>query len=64
MVRHCNVRYIFPAFVGDVTYLTGKVSKKQIDQAGAKGIVTIDVEMKNQDGFLMAKGPAEISLAL
>jgi acyl dehydratase len=64
MVQHCNIRYVFPAFVGDVTYLTGKVTKKQIVQAGRRGIVTIDVEMKNQDGFLMAKGPAEISLPL
>lgn len=64
MLRHCNARYIFPAFVGDVTYLTGKVTKKQVDQASGKGIVTIDVEMKNQDGFLMAKGPAEIGLPL
>jgi hypothetical protein len=26
--------------------------------------VTIDVEMKNQDGSLMAKGPAEVLLPL
>jgi acyl dehydratase len=64
MVQHCNVRYMFPAFVGDVTYLTGRVTKKQIDQPGKRGIVTIDVEMKNQDGSLMAKGPAEVLLPL
>ena len=64
MVQHCNVRYMFPAFVGDVTYLTGKVIKKQTEQAGRRSIVTIDVEMKNQDGSLMAKGPAEVSLPL
>jgi acyl dehydratase len=62
IVQHCNVRYVNPAFVGDVTYMTGRVTKKQ-PHAG-KGIVTIDVEMKNQDGFLMAKGPAEIVLPL
>jgi hypothetical protein len=64
LVTHCNVRYINPAFVGDATYLSGRVSQKQAYQATGKGIVTIDVEMKNQDGFLMAKGPAEVSLPL
>jgi len=63
-VQHTNVRYMFPAFVGDVTYMTGKVIKKQADAAGKRCIVAIDVEMKNQDGALMAKGPAEISLPL
>ena len=61
-VVHSNSRYIGPAFVGDLTYLSGRVIKKEL--RGGEGIVTIDVEMKNQKGMLMAKGPAEVRLPL
>ena len=63
-ISHCNARYIGPALTADVTYLTGKVIKKESDPAGGYGIVTVDVEMKNQEGRLMAKGPAEVQLPL
>jgi hypothetical protein len=63
-VLHSNSRYIGPALTGDVTYLTGKVIKKEADEASGNGIVTVDVEMKNQEGRLMAKGPAEVQFPL
>ena len=60
-VTHCDARYIGPAFVGDATFLTGRVTKKDSNPHGG-GVVTVDFEMKNQNGMLMAKGPAEIVL--
>ena len=32
-VTHCNARYIGPAFVGDATFLTGRVTKKESNPA-------------------------------
>ena len=63
-IVHSNSRYIGPALTGDVTYLTGKVIKKEADETSGYGIVTVDVEMKNQEGRLMAKGPAEVQFPL
>jgi acyl dehydratase len=61
-VRHTNVQYRFPAFEGDVTYLEGEVTAKRIDETIGGAVVTIDVEMSNQDGSIMAKGPVEVQL--
>jgi len=63
-VAHCNARYIGPAFVGDATFLTGRVTRKEENRRAKNGIITVDFEMKNQSGMLMAKGPAEIRLPL
>jgi acyl dehydratase len=63
-VTHCNVRYMGPAFVGDATFLTGRVTRKEENARAKNGIVTVDVEMRNQGGMLLAKGPAEIRLPL
>jgi len=62
-VTHCNARYIGPAFVGDATFLTGRVAKRELASRAKHGVVTVEFEMKNQNGLLMAKGPAEITLA-
>jgi hypothetical protein len=53
-----------PAFVGDATFLTGRVTRKEDNTRAKNGIVTVDVEMRNQGGMLLAKGPAEIRLPL
>jgi acyl dehydratase len=63
-VMHCNARYIGPAFVGDATFLTGRVTRKEETPRAKSGIVTVDFEMRNQSGMLLAKGPAEIRLPL
>jgi acyl dehydratase len=63
-VVHCNARYVGPAFVGDATFLTGRVTAKEKSPRGNAGIVSIDVEMKNQDGMLMTKAQAEVRLPL
>ena len=55
-VVHCNARYIGPAFVGDATFLTGRVTKKEENPRGETGIVTVDFEMKNQNGDADGKG--------
>ena len=63
-VMHCNVRYMGPAFVGDATFLTGRVTRKEENARAKNGIVTVDVEMRNQSGMLLVKGPAEVRLPL
>jgi acyl dehydratase len=61
-VRHSNVQYRFPAFEGDVTYLEAEVTGKRIDETLGGAVVTLDVEMSNQDASIMAKGPVEVQL--
>ena len=63
-VAHCNARYIGPAFVGDATFLTGRVTKKEENPRAKSGIVTVDFEMKNQSGMLMAKGASRDQAAV
>jgi acyl dehydratase len=63
-VVHCNARYMGPAFVGDATFLTGRVIRKEENARAKNSIVTVDVEMRNQSGTLLANGPAEIRLPL
>jgi acyl dehydratase len=63
-VVHCDARYVGPAFVGDATLLTGRVTKKEETPRANSGIVSIDVEMKNQTGMLLTKAQAEIRLPL
>jgi len=64
VIVHSDSRYIGPALTGDVTYLTGRVIKKEADTASGYGTVAVDVEMKNQEGRLMAKGPADVQFPL
>jgi acyl dehydratase len=63
-VLHCDARYVSPAFVGDATFLTGRVTKKEESRGGISGIVRIDIETKNQDGILMTRAQAEVRLPL
>jgi acyl dehydratase len=63
-VVHCDARYVGPAFVGDATLLTGRVTKKEETSRTRSAIVSVDVEMKNQDGMLITRARAEIKLPL
>jgi len=61
-VTHSAIQYRNPAFTGDVTYLTGTVSKVDDDPTSADALVTVDVVMATQDGTTMAKGPVEVRI--
>ena len=56
-VTHSRMQYRAPALTGDVTYLTGRVTALEENTA------SVDVEMKNQRGEVMAKGTAEVRIA-
>ena len=69
-IEHANIQYRTPTFAGvipnhgDVTYLNGKVAKKQIEPVSGKGIVTVDFEMTNQDKLVLALSTLEVQLPL
>ena len=63
LLIHSGVQYRSPALVGDVTYLTGTVTKVAPDalHPGSE-LVTIAVEMKTHTGATMARGPVTVRL--
>jgi acyl dehydratase len=63
-VIHCDARYVGPALVGDATFLSGRVTTKEAAPHARSGIVSVEVEMKNQNGALMTKAQAELRLPL
>jgi acyl dehydratase len=60
-IVHSNIQYRSPAFTGDVTYLNGKVTAKDVDAEGHH-IVDVLVTMTDQNEEIMAKGKAQIAL--
>lgn len=60
-VTHSNIQYRHPPFVGDVTYLDGRVESTGVDENGA-GVVTLLVQMSTQAGVQMARGAVEVRL--
>jgi hypothetical protein len=60
MCVHSNIQYRNPALTGDVTYLTGKVLGKELEEGGKSGIVTVQVDMATHEDAQMARGPVEI----
>jgi acyl dehydratase len=62
MVVHSNVRYTSFPLTGDVTYMAARVTGVVPQPERRCGLVTVEIEMKNQDRILIGKGPAEIRL--
>jgi acyl dehydratase len=63
LIWHSNIQYRNPAFAGDVTYLIGEVIAKGPEPITGRNLVTVMVEMTNQNGLVMAKGPVEVSFS-
>ena len=61
-LRHHKTQYRNPALVGNVTYLTGSVTEKWLDEQFGLAIVELSYEMADHTGTTMAKGVAEIAL--
>jgi hypothetical protein len=61
-VRHHKTQYRNPALTGNVTYLTGKVTNKWIDEQFDRGVVELTYEMATHAGTQMARGVAEVEL--
>lgn len=60
-IVHSNSQYRGPAFVGDITIMTGEIIDKSIDEEG-RNIVQVNCKMANQLGTTMATAKAEIEL--
>jgi acyl dehydratase len=60
-LTHSSAQYRNPAFTGDATFLTGEVVDKRIERK-RKHLVTVEVELRNQDDAVMAKATVEAEL--
>lgn len=60
-IVHSNSQYRGPAFVGDITIMTGEIIDKSIDEED-RNIVQVNCKMANQLGTTMATAKAEIEL--
>ena len=64
MVRHSKVSFRAPYFEGDVTFVDGHVTGKEADSSWGTPLVSIALEMTNQDGTVLVEGSAEIEVPL
>jgi acyl dehydratase len=64
MVRHSRVSFRAPAFEGDVTYVDGQVVGKSADSPWGGGLITIKLQMTNQDGVVLVDGAGEVEVPL
>jgi hypothetical protein len=61
-IRHHRTQYRNPALTGNVTYLTGEVTNKWIDDEFGHATVELTYEMSTHAGTQMARGVAEVEL--
>jgi len=64
LVIHSNVRYTSFPLTGDATFVGARVVGKQAEHGGRFGIVSVEIEMKNQRQIVMARGRAELRLPI
>ncbi len=60
-VTHSSAQYRNPAFTGDATFITGEVADTRVERK-RKHLVTVQVELRNQDDAVMAKATVEAEL--
>jgi acyl dehydratase len=60
-VSHSSAQYRTPAFTGDATFLSGEVVDTRVERK-RRHLVTVRVEMRNQDDAVMAKATAEVEV--
>ena len=61
-VLHHNTQYRNPALTGNVTYMSGQVKDKFVNEEFGQHVAQMSYEMKTHEGTLMARGTAEIIL--
>ncbi len=64
MVRHSKAFFRMPAFEGDVTFIDGEVTEKHADSVWGVPLVSIKLQMTNQDGAVVVDGTAEVEVAM
>jgi acyl dehydratase len=60
-ITHSNAQYRNPAFTGDATFIRGAVTDKRTERR-RRHLVTVEVELTNQDDAVMAKGTVDVEL--
>jgi acyl dehydratase len=60
-ITHSQASYRNPAFTGDATFLDGEVVDKRVERR-RKHLVTVKVELRNQDDAVMANGEVDVEL--
>jgi acyl dehydratase len=64
MVRHTKMAFRGPAFEGDVTFVDGEITEKEANSAWGVPLVTVKVQMTNQDGTVLVDGAAKVEVAV
>jgi acyl dehydratase len=59
-ITHADANYRNPAFTGDTTFIDGEVV--DVRQERRHHLVTVNVEMRNQDDAVMAKAKVDVEL--
>jgi acyl dehydratase len=62
LVIHSNVRYTSFPLTGDATFVSARVIGKRAEPNAKYGVVSVEIEMKNQHQVVMARGHAELRL--
>ena len=60
-ITHADCQYRNPAFTGDATFIDGEVVDTRVERRH-KHIVTVRVELRNQDDAVMATGDVDVQL--
>ena len=60
-ITHANAQYRNPAFTGDATFLNGSVTDTRVERR-RHHVVTVKVELTNQDDAVMAKADVDVEL--
>jgi hypothetical protein len=60
-ITHSTAQYRNPAFTGDATFLTGEVVDTRVERK-RRHLVTVAVELRNQDDAVMAKARVDVEL--
>lgn len=60
-VTHSSAQYRNPAFTGDATFLSGEVVDTRVERR-RRHLVTVRVELRNQDDAVMANATVEVEL--
>jgi acyl dehydratase len=60
-VTHSSAQYRNPAFTGDATFLSGEVVDTRVERR-RRHLVTVAVDVRNQDDAVMAKATVEVEL--
>jgi acyl dehydratase len=61
-VRHSSLRYRYPVFEGDVTFVNGEVAGQEFDPRLGVDLTTVRLSVTNQDGQIVAQGEADVEL--